>query len=104
MGYYLVYYIEGCIGILIIIMAVKMCRPVGRHAVKAGLYSLDVYVLHMFFVKIMQVFIGKLDRCLIFYNYAVVPVYSLAVVTLIVLVSEHVLHKSALYKLSIGGR
>lgn len=58
-GYYLVYGLEGCIGAAVIFIAAGLLSGHWQFFEKAGRFSMDIYVVHMFFVKIFKAFCSR---------------------------------------------
>ncbi len=103
-GYYVVYYIGGCIGILLVFLMADIMKDRCRIIVKAGYYSMDIYVLHMFFVKVFKRFSRLFQSHATLLENILVVAFGWGVVVFIVVLAEHVLHKSAVYCRSVGRR
>lgn len=103
-GYYVIYYIGGCIGIALVFLVADIIKDRCRIMVRAGYYSMDIYVLHMFFVKVFKTFTRWFPSHVTLHENILVMVFGWGVVLFLVILAEHVLHKSALYCQSVGRR
>ena len=100
--YYLGYYVLGCLGILLIIEISSLILKTNyleRWFSKLGKYSLDIYVMHMFFVKAVDLL--HLDKTKYFYEIIYVAI-SVAICGIITLVADKVLNRITLYKFIMG--
>lgn len=112
-GYYAVYYLNGCVGTLLLFLLARCLDMRGRNGRvmkkvsgmlrTAGYYSIDIYVQHMFPVKLFHAVFKNLSPDSASY-YGVVLLYSLAVVTSVTAASKYLLRRCGLYRFGIGRR
>lgn len=103
-GYYILFYVTGAGGILLVCMAAVVCKAVRQLAVWVGAYSLDIYVMHSFFVRLFQKLFALCQMPDGFWYGIAVFVSAAVIAVLLAFLSEKILHKFQLYRISIGGR
>lgn len=105
--YYALFYMIGFIGIIAIIELagiLMQTSKIGKIFESCGLYSIDIYVIHMFFVVVIKKVLGmeivplwaKSELILMFYAFGIAVAIS-------VMVGKW-LRRNNLYRLSVGGR
>lgn len=101
--YYLIYYVQGFIGIGMLFALAFTLEKHGKIIVQTGYYSMDIYVLHMFFVKMFPVVSITINgNKSIWLNYILVFLYAALVAGIIVFLADKVLHKIKIYLISVG--
>lgn len=102
--HYIAYYIAGILGIIIVYAVADVCEKykIGKYTKKIGCISIDIYVIHMFFIKIIRIFSNELMEKQAVYNYCIAPILALCTVLLIFLMVRYVLSKFKIYNYSVG--
>lgn len=104
---YLILYILGLIGIVAIIEAASMIMKLSILPVffrKLGIYSIDIYVIHMFLVIIAKQLMTLQSFPIWAKSELILPLYALLISALIMFGCEMCLRKIRLYRISVGGR
>lgn len=104
-GYYFIFYVLGLAGILLSLflsILLEKVKGVSSYLQACGKYSIDVYVIHMFFVKAYLMIMGSGRASHL--QYALFFMISLVISLCIVLMARYILRKIKLYRLSVGGR
>lgn len=74
----------------------------GMAAAKAGRCSMDIYVIHMFFIKFITFVPGYARKSDLAYNLGYVPFYALVVVMIVYLMAAVIFRKIGLYRMVMG--
>ena len=75
---------------------------IGNVLAGAGRYSMDIYVIHMFFIKFVTYVPAYAQKSAIAYNCGFVPFYALGVVGVVYLMAAFLLRRIGLYCKMMG--
>lgn len=106
-GYYVSDYLVGIVGIagiLLVSLVLSDCKSLAQMISLMGNYSLDIYVIHMFFVKIALIVIEHFGTNSMISSQAMLVIWSLMIAVVITGVVHFILRNNKLYRLSLGGR
>ncbi len=100
-GYYLISLLSICLVIGVSYIIRKCDFKLVRAIETAGRHSMEIYVMHMFFVKLVPSINVSSVKGLIISDVAIC-IFDAAIATIIVLMSKYVLSKFKLFRISIG--
>lgn len=99
------YYGISALGVVLVMMVSRWIAnsAVGKLIAQLGIYSLDIYVIHMFLIKFVPIPVDlqALNPVL---AYVLLSVITLCVVTAICLIAKWVLHRIKIYRICVGSR
>ena len=100
----MVYYgVSMCAILFTLLVARKIqASKLGGFLADIGEYTLDVYVIHMFFVR----FVDQVSKIMIedknFISYIYLLLFAILIVFCIYFIAKHILRKCWLYRVSVG--
>lgn len=99
----MIYYVLSTLSIcLVFAIAIWTNRIVGSHYLAlVGRYSLEVYVIHMLFVKFVS-FVPDIVMSNDVYIYIYFAIYAVIIIIAIVLISKYILEKVKLFRIAVG--
>lgn len=102
--YGLLYYVISFTGIISIYYLAWLASltKIANIMADIGKYSVDIYVIHMFSIKILMFIPALLNKQSFAFNYLILPVYAVLITLLIWQLSKNVLHKTKTYQIIMG--
>lgn len=92
----------ACVTAVILFSGLLSRTPVSGVLQTAGLYSLDVYVIHMFFISAIKVVLPEALRTGPVFEFCISPLGALLVTVVVVLVAKYVLDRIPPYRKLMG--
>ena len=94
----------GTMGILEASVLISKMSMVQNVLGIVGQYSIDIYVIHMFMVKMMTILFDRVPQDSMLLSIAAFMIYSVIIVALIMALDMLILRKSKWFRTSIGMR
>lgn len=92
----------ACVTLVLLFSGVLSRTPVAKILQTAGLYSLDVYVIHMFFISAIKIVLPEAMKVGAMFELCVSPLGSLVITVIVVLVAKYVLDRIPAYRRLMG--
>ncbi len=102
--FYILFYCVGILGIYLILeiaFILDWLKSIGLFVREMGIYSLDIYVIHMFFVKAIFIIMSQIQSDSIMKTQGLLAFYSLVIV-LTILICVKTLRKIKIYNMMMG--
>lgn len=96
-------FLLGMLGIAFIFeLSILFKGKIRRAISNIGRYSIDIYVIHMFLIKIIMLLSRVIQKNVILYNYVLVPIYACLITFVVWQFSKQILHRIKAYRWMMG--
>ena len=99
-GYYVLS--MACVTLVLLLSGLLARTPLAGALQTAGLYSLDVYVIHMFFISALKIVLPEGLRSGALFDFGIAPLSALVITVVVVLLAKHVLDRIPPYRRLMG--